>query len=48
MDIMYSEFSKPFDKVPRQLLITTKLKSYDIGDSVAKCIKGWLTYMNNE
>ena len=42
VDILYLDFSKAFDKVPHQRLIT-KLKAHGIGDTVANWVKGWLT-----
>ena len=38
VDILYLDFSKAFDKVPHQRLIT-KLKAHGIGDTVANWVK---------
>ena len=42
VDVLYLDFSKAFDKVPHQRLIT-KLKAHGIGNTVANWVEGWLT-----
>ena len=42
VDAVYLDFSKAFDRVPHQRLLT-KLRSHGIGDSTAAWIKAWLS-----
>ena len=44
VDVIYLDFQKAFDKVPRQRLIL-KLKSHDMGNSIINWIEQWLTDM---
>ena len=42
VDVIYLDFQKAFDKVPRQRLIL-KLKSHGMGNSIINWIEPWLT-----
>ena len=41
VDIVYLDFQKAFDKVPRQRLLLN-LKAHGIGDSITDWIEQWL------
>ena len=42
VDVIYLDFQKAFDKVPRQRIIL-KLKSHGMGKSIINWIEQWLT-----
>ena len=44
-DIVYLDFSKALDRVPRRRLLS-KVKAHDIGGKILEWIRGWLTSRN--